>query len=118
MVGPWIAPNATDFNYVAAIRRFTAQGTSAASAPTPIAIDGGDIPSLTVVEWTDSAEPTYAASDAAEFFGNQRGAPQWQQYDGREIWGVAGAATGIGIFLLQTTPSTTFQIGATLFWKE
>jgi subfamily B ATP-binding cassette protein HlyB/CyaB len=64
IVGPFLGPNATDFNFIAELLRSTAQGTSAASAPTPLAIDGGDIASLVVVEWTNSAEPTYTAGRA------------------------------------------------------
>jgi hypothetical protein len=119
LIGPFLGPNATDFNFIAELMRSTAQGTSAASAPTPEAVDGGDIPSLTVLEWTNSAEPTYTSgSNVPSLAGNQRATPNFYAQDGQEVWSLAGAATGIGVRLTSTTPSTTWQINGGLFWKE
>lgn len=115
---PFSGPGAADFNFLAGVARFTAQGTSAGSPPTPVAKDGGDVPCVNTIEWTDSAEPTYTAASVLQEGGNQRSTLVFQQQDGKEYWSVAGAATGIGIYLLSTTPSTTFQIQSTVDFIE
>lgn len=116
--GPYLGPASTDFNTIVGIARCTAQGTSAASAPTPLAKDGGDVPAVNTFGWTHSAEPTYTTGTLWWLPGNQRSTLVFQQQDGKEYWSVAGAATGTGIYLVSTTPSTTWQIACTVDFIE
>jgi hypothetical protein len=77
--------------------RFTAAGTTAASAPTPQPLDPGDVASISTAGWTHSAEPTYATSvNLLEIAMNQRATFRWVAQDGRELVAPATAANGVG----------------------
>lgn len=80
-----------------AATRFTAAGTTAASAPTPQPLDPGDVACVSTAGWTHSAEPTYAASvNLLEIVMNQRATFRWVSQDGRELVAPATANNGIG----------------------
>jgi hypothetical protein len=87
----------TDAQVNAKLQRFTAAGTSAASAPTPKPTDNGDPASLATAGWDHSAEPTYTDT-LQDWFFNPRSVIQWAAYDPRgEILLPATAANGVGM---------------------
>lgn len=116
MTGPVTAPNATDQNYETWIGRTTAAGTTAASPPTPNALDPGDAAAVCTVGHTHSAEPTYAGVPFTKIYVNQRATNQWWANPGGELIGPATAANGIGIKL--NAVLAAMVIGSTIHFKE
>lgn len=88
-----------------AVTRFTAAGTTAASAPTPTALDPGDTAAVSTAGWTHSAEPTYAAtgSNLLLIDLNQRATFRYVASPGMELIAPATAANGLGARLVAST---------------
>lgn len=97
VIGNQTAPNATDQQFTFALQRFTAAGT-AASNPTPLPVDPGDVASVTTAGITHSAEPTYTSTGV--IFGNavnQRASWRWVANPGYEPMAPATSANGFGL---------------------
>lgn len=94
-----------------AITRFTAAGTTAASPPTPTALDPGDTASVSTAGWTHSAEPTYAATGSNLFLIdlNQRATFRYVASPGYELVAPATAANGLGARMVAATASLIFD---------
>lgn len=101
-VGVTTAPNSTDQQVEFAIGRTTATGT-AASNPTPLALDNGDAAAVSTAGITHSAEPTYASTFFMDQGMNQRGMFRWVAQPGRELIGAATASNGVGLKLVAVT---------------
>ena len=116
-VGVATAPNATDQQLNFAVQRFTAAGTSAGSAPTPLSIDPGDVAAVATVGWTHSGEPTYTAGGAlADQWMNQRAMFRWVAVPGFEFVSAATSGNGIGLFNKSVAAATVVQ--GQLMWME
>lgn len=112
----WATAPADQYGLVR-IARFTAAGTSAASAPTPTPIDPGDVACIATAGWTLSAEPTYTAGAIAlDIPVNQRNSWKWYQDYGNEFVAPASSANGIGIKNHSSSASMTLH--ATLSFRE
>lgn len=98
-VGVATAPNSTDQQLNFAVGRFTAAGTTAGSAPTPLQSDPADVAAIATVGWTHSAEPTYTAGGSLiDQWMNQRAFYRWVSVPGDEFLAPATAANGIGLY--------------------
>lgn len=116
-VGLATAPNATDQQCNFAVGRFTVAGTTAASAPTPLPIDPGDVAAVATLGWTHSAEPTYTAGGSlCDQWMNQRAMFRWVAVPGYEFLAPATAANGIGLFNKAITAAAVIQ--GQMLWTE
>jgi len=83
--------------------RFTTVGT-AASNPTPLPTDPGEVASIATAGITHSGEPTYtASSDLLTIPLNQRATYTWTASHGYELVAPQTANNGIGVRLLSAT---------------
>jgi hypothetical protein len=99
----------------AAASRFTAVGT-AGSAFTPVALDSGDVASVTTAGVTHSAEPTYTATqDLVAIPFNQRATFRWVAAPGYELKGPASANNGIGVRLVSAGSAAVLTAGVHFF---
>ncbi len=112
--GSAIAP--ADQAAMITITRFTAAGTTAASPPTPLAVDPGDVAALSTVGWTHSAEPTYATPDLFRYPLNQRATFRYVASPGYELVAPATAANGLGV--RRFTSTANYAVTATVLWTE
>lgn len=100
-----------------ALARFTAAGTTAASAPTPLPLDPGDVAALATLGWTHSAEPTYTAGGSGvEMNFNQRTPVRWVANPGYEFKGAASANNGVGLRLVASTAAMILR--GVVHWYE
>lgn len=80
------------------VQRFTAAGTSAASPPTPQALDPADPGPLATAGHNHSADPTYTAGAILlQLPANQRVTARWLANPGCELKAPATAANGLGL---------------------
>lgn len=116
-VGIATAPNSTDQQLNFAVGRFTAAGTTAGSAPTPLPIDPADVAAIATVGWTHSAEPTYTAGGSLiDQWMNQRAMYRWVAVPGFEFMAPATSANGIGLYNKAITVAAVVQ--AQVQWLE
>ncbi len=101
-----------------AVTLFTAAGTTAASAPTPLSLDSGDTAAVSTAGWTHSVEPTYAATSANKLLIdlNQRATFRWVASPGYELTAPATAANGLGARLVAAT--TSLIVDYTIYFFE
>lgn len=117
LVGIATAPNATDQQLEFCVGRFTAAGTTAGSAPTPLAIDPGDTAAVSTAGWTHSAEPTYTAGgNLMDQWMNQRAMFRWVAVPGYEFMAPATAANGIGLY--NKSVAAACVVNGTLMFTE
>lgn len=114
-LGLTTAPNSTDQQLEFGVGRFTAAGT-AGSAPTPLAIDPGDVAAVATAGITHSAEPTYASTYLMDNGENQRAFFRWVAVPGLEFIAPATSANGIGAKNIAIAASSI--VLATLMWTE
>lgn len=114
-----VGNSATPADYAAKINvgRFTAAGTSAASAPTPLPVDPSDVAAVATCGHTHSVEPTYTAGGTLlQINLNQRATFRWVAQPGYELKCPATAANGIGTYMASATTAMTQN--ANVFWFE
>ena len=114
-VGITTAPNSTDQQMNFAVGRVTTTGT-AASNPTPLSLDPGDVAAVSTAGITHSAEPTYASTFLIENAMNQRAAFRWVAAPGYEFVVPATAANGVAAKNVAITAAAVMK--ATLMWFE
>jgi hypothetical protein len=111
-----ISTTPADQTYQLCATRCTTAGT-AASNPTALPLDPSDVPAISIVGITHSAEPTYtAASDLLDIYLNQRATFRWVAQDGRELVGPATANNGIGARMKLASASSTLHV--TVLFRE
>lgn len=76
------------------VGRTTAAGV-AASNPTPLALDSGDVAAVSTAGITHSSEPTYASTFFLDFALNHRATFRWVAEPGGELIGSATASNGV-----------------------
>lgn len=110
------APNSTDQQLEFGIGRWTTSAGTAGSAPTPLAIDPGDVAAIATAGITHSGEPTYASTYLMDQAMNQRAMFRWVAVPGFEFVNPATATTGIGLKNIAIT-ATSIMTGTIMFFE-
>lgn len=115
-IGLTTAPNSTDQQLEFGFGRWTTSAGTAGSAPTPLAIDPGDVAAVATAGITHSAEPTYAATYFMDQALNQRAMFRFVAVPGYEFVNPATATTGLGLKNIAIT-ATSVVLGTVMFFE-